>query len=155
VRALRHCPNVEQLSAGGKAARAEVFILDTPMYTLHMSWPFRALVLAVVLAWGLAPQLACFMPDQALTESEMDCCEGMASDCSSANMSHACCRTVVRTDVGIAAKVVRNLMPTFDVAERATDISIALPLRVIRELSIHNSHAPPSGALVSSVILRI
>jgi hypothetical protein len=125
------------------------------MYTLHMSWPFRASVLAVVLAWGLAPQLACFMPDETLTESEMDCCEGMASDCSSANMSHACCRTVVRTDVGIAAKVVRNLMPRFDVAERATDISIALPLRVIRELSIHNSHAPPSEALVSSVILRI
>jgi len=108
-----------------------------------------------MLAWEMAPQLACFMPDQALTKPEMDCCEEMASDCSSANMSNACCQTVVRTDVGIAAKVVRNLMPKFDVAERAADISIALPLRLSRELSIHNNHAPPSEALASSVILRI
>ena len=137
------------------APPAEAFIQDTLMYTLHMSWPFRALVLTVVVAWAIAPQLACFMPDQTFTKSETDCCQQMATDCSSANMSDACCRTMVRTDVGIAAKVVRNIMPRFDVAERAIDISIALPSNGSRGLSIHNSHAPPAESLVSSVILRI
>ena len=137
------------------APPAEAFILDTLMYTLHMSWPFRAFVLAVVVAWGIAPQLACFMPDQTFTKSEMDCCQEIASDCSSANMSDACCRTLVRTNVGIAAKVVRNIMPRFDVAERATDISIALPPSGSRELSTYNSHAPPAESFVSFVILRI
>ena len=125
------------------------------MYTLHMSWPFRALVFAVVLAWGLVPELACFMPGQTITKSEMDCCQGMAGDCSSANMSHACCQTPVRTDLGIAAKGIRNVILRFDVAERAIDISIALPSTGSWELSIHKSHAPPAESLVSSVILRI
>jgi hypothetical protein len=137
------------------APPAEAFILDTLMYTLHMSWPFRALVIALVVAWGIAPQLACFMSDQTFTKSEMDCCQEMASDCSSANMSDACCRTLVRTDVGIAAKVVRNIMPRFDVEERASDISVGIPPNGSRELSIHDSHAPPAEALVSSIILRI
>src|SRR5262245_7357703 len=107
------------------------------MYTLHMSWSFRALVLAVVLAWGLAPQLACFMPDQTLSKSEMDCCQGMAGDCNSANMSsHTCCETVVRTDVGIAAKVVRNLIPGFDVAATAIDFSATPQHNDFRELFI-------------------
>jgi hypothetical protein len=120
-----------------------------------MSRSFRGLVLAVVLAWGLAPQLACFMPDKALTKSEMDCCEGMSGDCNSASMTDACCQSVVRTDVGIAARVARNLMPGFEVAERAVDISIALPHMQSYELSIHQNHAPPHEFLGSSVILRI
>ena len=124
------------------------------MYTLHMSWSFRALVLAVALAWGLAPQLACFMPDHALSKSEMDCCEKMASDCSSAKMSMPCCQTVAPTDVGVAAKVVRNL-PRFDVAERVVNISAMLNRESSHELFIANNHAPPPEPLASSSILRI
>ena len=135
---------------------AEAFKLGTLMYTLHMSLSFRAWVLAVALASGLGPQLACFMPDQTVTKSEMDCCERMAGDCSGANMSHACCRTVVQTDVGIVAKVFRNLMPTSDVAERAIDdVSIALQNGGFGELFIYNNHAPPPEPLVSFTILRI
>ena len=121
-----------------------------------MSCSFRGSVLGVVLACALAPQLVCFMPDETLTQSEMDCCKEMASDCSSPKMSHACCQTVVQTDVGIAAKVVRNVIPRFDVAERMVDIS-ATVLRhsSSRELPIHNNHAPPKDPLVSSSILRI
>jgi hypothetical protein len=48
-------------------------------------------VLVVLLAWGLAPQIACLMPEQMATQSEMDCCEGVATDCSAANMSQTCC----------------------------------------------------------------
>src|SRR5262245_10763177 len=151
----KHRPNVERLSAGGMTAPADSFIMDALMYTLHMSWSFRALVLALALAWGLGPQLACFMPDQTLTKSEMDCCQGMSADCSSANMSQACCPTVARTDVGIATKVIRNLIPRFDVAETPIDISVVLSLSGFRELSVRNSHAPPAESLVSTVILRI
>src|SRR5262245_1319050 len=114
------------------------------MYTLHMWWAFRGSVLSVVLACALAPQLLCFMPDETLTQSEMDCCKEMASDCSSPKMSHACCQTVVRTSVGIAAKVVRNLIPRFDVAERVVTISATvLQHSSARELAIYNNHAPP------------
>ena len=124
------------------------------MYTLHMSWSVRALVLTVAFACGLAPQVACFMPGQPLTQSEMDCCQGMSGDCSRANISYACCRTIVRTDVGVAAKVVRNLTPPIAAAEGGSGLSAALLHDGFRELSIHNSHAPPPEPVVSS-ILRI
>ena len=68
------------------------------MYTLRMSWPFRVLVLALLLGWGVAPQLACFMPEQA-TQAEMDCCEKMAGECGQTQMTHECCRPEVRTEI--------------------------------------------------------
>jgi hypothetical protein len=129
--------------------------LDILMYTLNMSWPFRALVLGVLLVWGLGPQLACFMPDQALTPDEMDCCKGMAGDCSSANMSHACCQTAVRTDVGVTAKVVRHVMPRLDIAAATTHISPDLLSWFDRYLSIETDHAPPDKPGGTSLILRI
>ena len=125
------------------------------MYTLHMSWSFRATVLTIVMAWGLAPQIACFMPEQMLTQPERDCCKEMSSDCGGANMSHACCRTVVRTDVGITAKTVRIVTPHFDVAERMIDAASSIFLTPSRELSAGNGHAPPHDPGVSSLVLRI
>src|SRR5215470_9767215 len=95
------------------------------MYTFHMSWSFRGLVLAVLLGWGLAPQLVCFMPDQTPASSEMDCCKGMAADCNDANMSQACCQTVVRTDIGIAARTTHNL-----------ELRVQTPARMIAAVSL-------------------
>jgi hypothetical protein len=129
--------------------------MDTPMYTFYMSWPFRTLVLGVLLAWGLAPQLACLMPDQALTPAEMDCCKEMAADCSAANMSHACCTTVIRTDLGIAAKVVRPDVPQLAVADRTPNIAAAFSTSFDRQISPQTGHAPPDKAGESSLILRI
>lgn len=120
-----------------------------------MSWSFRALVLGVLTAWAVAPQLACFMPDQTLTKSEMNCCEQMANDCGGANMSQACCLPVIRTDVGIAAKLLDHLMPQILAAETAVDSSAELSNRDSRRLPIQNNHAPPPDPLVSSSILRI
>jgi hypothetical protein len=126
------------------------------MYTLHMSWSFRAVCLAVGLACGLAPQLACFMPSQPLTASEMDCCQEMSNDCSGANMSDACCQTVVRTDVGVAAKMIRNLLPPIGAAESGGALSATLPNDVLRDSSVrHNNHAPPPESAVSYAVLRI
>lgn len=124
------------------------------MYTLHMSWSFRAAVLMVLLAWGLAPQVVCFMPDETLTPSEIDCCKQMAGDCM-ANMSHACCQKAVRPDTGITAKVLRHLMPQLDVADREFADPPAFLDMNCREALVQNNHAPPPEPLVSSSVLRI
>src|SRR5438045_8608896 len=119
-----------------------------------MSWSFRALVLTAGVLWGLAPQIACFMPDQSLTQREMDCCEKMAGDCGQMDMS--CCQTVVRTNVvGVTAKAVRNLVPHVDMAPKPVRISVAMPLSVRVDLSIRNDHAPPHDVGVYPLILRI
>jgi hypothetical protein len=120
-----------------------------------MSWSFRTLVITVVVAWALVPQLACFMPDQARTKSEMDCCEGMTSvDCNSANM-HDCCQTVVRTNFSVAVKIASNVIPPVDAANTWTAILAALAHDGFREVSLQDSHAPPPDPVVSSSILRI
>jgi hypothetical protein len=125
------------------------------MYTFHMSWWFRTLVLALVMAWGIAPQLACLMPDQTLTPAEMDCCKGMAGDCSSANMSQACCQTTVRTEVGITAKVVRQVMPGLDLAAATTN-SLPDPFFAFDGRPPgQTDHAPPVNPGNSSQVLRI
>jgi hypothetical protein len=124
------------------------------MYTLCMSWSARALALMVVLTWGLAPQLACFMPDETLTPAEMDCCQKMANDCGAANMSDTCCRPAARTDIGITAKTIRNVMPRVDTAGKTTNTVLFPALHFARELSNQSDHAPPDPSS-SFVILRI
>jgi hypothetical protein len=126
------------------------------MYTLHMSWAFRAAVLSLGFACGLAPQLACFMPSESVKADEMDCCQKMASDCgSSANMSHACCKAVMHTDLGIAAKLILNLMPLPDVTNAPENISAVLLQDLVPELPSDSYHSPPPDPVVSSPILRI
>jgi hypothetical protein len=122
------------------------------MYTFYMFWPIRGLVLAVLLAWGLAPQLACLMPEQSATQSEMDCCKRMAADCSAANMSQTCCQTAVRTDIGIVAKTSRNMVPLC-VASNAIVILPSLSASFDPPALKPSGHAPPPGG--SSLILRI
>ena len=113
-------------------------------------------MLAIVVAWGFVPQLACFLPEPMLTEAERDCCEKMAGECGGTNMIHACCRTVVRTDVGIASKEVRNVMLQFAAAGEAPDDIVPAPLfSFSRELSLEGDHAPPDKPSGSSLILRI
>jgi hypothetical protein len=123
------------------------------MYTFHMSWPFRAWALALVLSWGLIPQLACFMPDQAPTQQTMNCCQGMAGDCSSANMSQACCQTVVRANLGITAKVVRDTMPRLNAAATVTEIAPDFSINFDPLVLSRTAHAPPDKT--SPSILRI
>ena|SRR5882762_2484229 len=125
------------------------------MYTLLMSWSFRAFILTVVLAWGLAPQLACFMPEQPLTPAEMDCCNQMANACGGTNMSHACCRAAARTDIGIATKAIGNPMPRFETAGVVADNIGFYVLRCARELWKQSDHAPPDLISLSPLILRI
>jgi len=120
-----------------------------------MSWPFRALALGVLLSWGLAPQLACFMPDQTLTQSDMDCCKGMAGDCSASTMSHACCQTVVRTDLGVAAQIIRHVIPRSEIAAASAGRAPDLLIRLDHQFSTESVHPPPGNSGGSSLILRI
>ena len=124
------------------------------MYTLLMSWPFRALALSVAALWIIAPQLACFMPDELLTEPEMECCRQMAMDCGGMSMTQPCCRHVSHTDVGIASKALRHPAPQF-MAIEITDRAATPPVSGILKLSFRNAHAPPHDPQASSLALRI
>ena len=123
------------------------------MYTLGMSWSFRILALSVAMVWALVPQLACFMPDQMLTEAEKECCKEMASECGGTSMSHACCPNPVRIDVGTAAKASRHTVPQFQVAGTVEIATVSLLAG--SRLPIQDSHAPPRDPDISPLILRI
>jgi len=127
--------------------------MEHVMYTLHMSWPFRALVLLVVLGWGIPPELICFLPEESLTQAEMDCCQKMAGECGDTQMSHQCCRPEVRTQVGIAAKIIRQSVPVSEAAEWNPDITKLLhDSWNVAEITIDR---PPDKPPLSPSILRI
>jgi hypothetical protein len=125
------------------------------VYTEAMSWSFRSLVFSIVLAWGFLPQVACFMPDQAATPAEMDCCKGMSGDCSGANMAHACCQTIVRPSVGIAVKLLRSLEKPTLVAEHTIKLETSIPRNPASEVLLIQDQAPPPDPALSTLVLRI
>src|SRR5205823_6269948 len=123
------------------------------MYTLHMTWSFRALALSVAMVWALVPQLACFMPDPALTPAEMDCCKQIANDCGS-SMSRDGCRTPGRTEVGIVAQAARVRAPHLaDVV--MPDVESLPRLIASHSLLVQDTHAPPHDPEVLPLVLRI
>jgi len=124
------------------------------MYTLHMTWSFRALVLSVAMVWGLLPQLACFMPDSTPTPAEMECCKEMMNDCSGMNMSHDCCRTPPHTDVGIIAKATR--VSALHIAEAVMFHVESFPLPTSSSrLPAQDADSPPHDYAASLLVLRI
>jgi hypothetical protein len=127
--------------------------MQVEVYTPRMGWSFRALVLAGILVFGLAPQIACFLPDQPLTQAEMDCCLKMANDCAPMNMS--CCRTVVRDDVGVNPKTVPSPKQTVDFAPKPVAVSVAAPATMFVIISCRCDNAPHHDIGASSLILRI
>jgi hypothetical protein len=108
-----------------------------------------------MLTGTLVPQLACFMPGDAITKPEMDCCKDMTGDCTGTNMSHPCCQMVVRSEIGVAAKVIKNATPDFSMTDGATDISAAVSGSGYQKGPIHDIHAPPPVTIGSSSVLRI
>src|SRR5215471_4643586 len=119
-----------------------------------MSGAFRAFILTLVMMWAVAPQLACFLPEQTPTQSEMDCCKGMAGDCNP-TMSRECCQTLARTEVGIAAKVPRHSEAPVQIASVTTDaVSVSFTVSH-RQLSNLSDDSPPDKTHSSSLILRI
>ena len=133
--------------------RTSIGIADS-MYTLHMTWSFRALVLSVAMVWGLVPQLACFMPDPAAMPAEMECCKEMMNDCSGMNMSHDCCRTPPHADLGIIAKATRASALHIAEAVMFHVESSSVPTSSQR-LSVRDTHSPPHDYEASLLVLRI
>ena len=119
-----------------------------------MSGSFRAFVLIMVVIWAVAPQLACFVPEQTPAQSEMGCCKGMAGDCNP-TMSQECCQTLARVEVGIVAKVIRHFEPLAQIANVATDVVPVSLLVSHRQISNLSDDAPPGKPNGSSLILRI
>src|SRR5262245_40808353 len=111
----------EPMIAGGH--RPPLQLAAPIMYTCRMSWSFRALVMSLTLLWAVAPQLACFMPGEVLTEAEHECCKEMLDACGGTNMTHDCCRTVIRADVGIVAKSIRSAPPQLFVVGTPDEIT--------------------------------
>ena len=112
------------------------------------------MALSVAMLWALVPQIACFMPDQ-MTETEQQCCKQMANNCGGAAMSHECCKTVVRPDVGTLAATIRGIAPDFNVAARTFNAAAAVALPQSGDLAATFIHAPPHDIQASPVILRI
>ena len=109
----------------------------------------------MAMAWVVAPQIACFMPDEMLTQAEKDCCKGMMRDCSGANMAHECCKTVGRAEVAAPAKGIRHLAPSFEVAVGTVEVESSLLPAGSHTVSLRNNHAPPLDSAASFLILRI
>jgi hypothetical protein len=104
--------------------------------------------------WALAPQLACFMPDQ-MTETEQQCCKQMANDCGGSGISHECCRTVVRPDVGTLAALNRGIAPDCSVVGTTHETFASAWSYGSNTHSLSSNHAPPHDSGGSPVILRI
>src|SRR2546422_10088099 len=120
-----------------------------------MSWAFRASVILLVMAWGLVPQVTCFVSEETASQAQRDCCKEMANDCSGTNTSMDCCRIVARSDLGVAAKIIRLIQPHVDAAEITPDIAASpIPTFTYRLVNL-SDHSPPPDAGVSSLVLRI
>ena len=125
------------------------------MYTLHMLWSFRVLVWGVLLTIAVGPQLACFMPDQTVTQSDMDCCKEMIGACTAPNASSGCCQVTAPTELGLAAKALCHVMPRFDLAGNSIASGPDSLLPIIEHLFQYTGHAPPEIYSQSSTVLRI
>jgi hypothetical protein len=125
------------------------------MYTLTMSLPSRLLVLGVLVSLGVAPQLACFMPDQPVTPPDMDCCKEMIGACTGPNMSHQCCQTVAPLDLGLTAKTFRHMMPHLEFASTLIEIAPHSFFGSDGQSSKRTDNAPPDKQSQSSLVLRI
>jgi hypothetical protein len=118
----------------------------------------RVLSLTLIILWVLIPQVVCFLPNEQMTEMEMECCKHMAADCGQANMQeHKCCTGVVKPDAAIVTAVHRTLLPHTAVAPPYISEAINFS-RVIAETAAivgRNIHPPPGDPNASLVVLRI
>jgi hypothetical protein len=125
------------------------------MYTLYMSWPFRAVVFGVLVSLGTGPQLACFMPDQTVTQADMDCCKEMIGACAAPDMSHGCCQVTAPTELALAAQAAQQVIPRLELADSTADIAPDILSWIDGTPSSNTNHAPPDKHRESLVILRI
>jgi len=110
--------------------------------------------MSLALLWAIAPQLACFMPGEVLTEAEHECCKEMLEACGGMNMTHDCCQPVIRSDVGIVAKSIRNVAPQLSIVGKPNEIATPWVFGP-HGPAVMNTHAPPFDPGASFLVLRI
>jgi len=126
------------------------------MYTLPMSWPFRTLVVALLVIVGLGPQLACFMADQPAAASDMECCKEMIGACTAPNNSSQCCQVSAPTPFALAAKAVSHVVPRVEVVAATAAADLQWLFTADRQISRNIDTGPPDrNHESSSLVLRI
>jgi len=126
-------------------------IRETFMYSLNMARTCRALASGLMILWVVVPQIQCLMPD-AMTESEQQCCQQMANNCSATGMSHECCQTVQRPDVATVGTNRSNGLD-FTIAIHALHTSVVSVHAVTPAFVI--GHELPQSPGIASLNLRI
>jgi hypothetical protein len=96
---------------------------------------FAAAMVAVL--WALTPSVACFLPTNAMTAAELECCHKMAFECGSSTMasSHTCCRRSPQPNTGISP--VRSFSPMRHAGVAAVPLAaivIVTPCSIARQL---------------------
>jgi hypothetical protein len=114
------------------------------------------MVLGLLVSVGLAPQLACFMPSESLSQSDMECCKEMIFACAAPNMSHECCQTLAPAPVGLTEKASYDVMPRSTLVGATVEIARELLVRFDRQRAWFEDPGPPHQHGDSSfVVLRI
>lgn len=114
-----------------------------------------ALALALLAFYfGVAPLVACVVPQQALTAQERECCRHMQQMCGSANMpqSHSCC--TVKTGTPNVAAITKSHSAGPAAANLATPLVID-GLRAPMPVQWIALHHTPTESLPGSTVLRI
>jgi hypothetical protein len=79
-----------------------------------------ALLLAIL--WLATPVLAC-VPNEAMTNAEMACCQKMGGDCDMGTGNHACCKDTIHRAPSVAAAVQNSQTDVPLVAISTGDVS--------------------------------
>ena len=119
----------------------------------------RLPALFLVVFWGIAPQLGCFLPNEEMTESGKECCKHMAGGCGEGNIqSHACFVDFVQSEAAIPTPTRRcfisrsELVPMPQVFDNGADYGPGLGVVAFTQRDIS---PPPHEPYTSSLILRI
>lgn len=126
----------------------------------------RFIFVVVAVIWVAAPVLAC-VPNAAMTDAEMACCQKMGGDCDMGVGNHACCKDTMQRAPGVAVLAQNSrtdvqLVPFANGSTGAT-VTTGTMAGVYHEISVEQNGAgfrlrvcpPGSSPLELNSILRI
>jgi hypothetical protein len=114
----------------------------------------RIILVVAAVIWVAAPVLAC-VPNAAMTDAEMACCQEMGGHCDMGAGNHACCKDSMHRAPGVAV-VAQSLQVDAHVVAIAAAADISAEIFTEhdgREFLVHV--APPGLPLELNSILRI
>ena len=138
-------------------SRPLTFLARKAVHLMRMNRVGRFAAAMVAVLWALTPSVACFLPTNAMTAAELECCHKMAYQCGSSTMasSHTCCRTLPQPNSATGS--IRSLSPMRHVTGAVAPVAavvITPAFSIARQLSALD--VPPKGqSSACSSILRI